>query len=126
MKPSAPPINWSTFLTASEKTLSFAMTLESDSIRRWESSRRNQRIGVDRIDHVHVKDAPENLVGCWPLGKGSGKFLETMNLLKELGYSGWYVAENYFYQPPMSQLGTGWDLAKNDLDYLHRLCESQL
>ena len=85
-----------------------------------------RRIGVDRIDHVHVKDAPENLVGCWPLGKGSGKFLETMNLLKELGYSGWYVAENYFYQPPMSQLGTGWDLAKNDLDYLHRLCESQL
>jgi sugar phosphate isomerase/epimerase len=82
-----------------------------------------RQIGLERIDHVHVKDAPENMVGCWPLGEGDGKFFETMGVLKELGYSGWYVAENYFYQPPMSQLGAGWDLAKKDLSLLYKLCE---
>lgn len=82
-----------------------------------------RRIGIDLIDHIHVKDAPENLTGCWPLGKGAGKVEETIGVLKEKGYQGWYFIENYFYLPPMNELGKGWDLAKMDLDYLHRICE---
>ncbi|MDR3070939.1 MAG: sugar phosphate isomerase/epimerase [Propionibacteriaceae bacterium] len=77
-----------------------------------------RQIGIERIDCVHVKDAPENLIGCCPLGKGVGKFHETMGVLKELGYSGWIMAENYFYLPPMSNFGDGWDLAAADLAML--------
>jgi sugar phosphate isomerase/epimerase len=77
-----------------------------------------RRLDVDLIDHIHVKDAPENLVGCWPLGQGAGKVEETIRALKEKDYRGWYFIENYFYLPPMNGLGKGWDLAANDLRYL--------
>ncbi len=81
------------------------------------------KIGLDRIDHIHLKDAPENLVGCWPLGEGAGKVEETIGALKKIGYQGWYMAENYFYLPPMNELGKGWDLMKKDLEFMHRICE---
>jgi sugar phosphate isomerase/epimerase len=77
-----------------------------------------RKLGVEIIDNVHVKDAPENLVGCYPLGQGVGKVAESIGVLKEKGYAGWYFIENYFYLPPMNQLGKGWDLAVNDLRYL--------
>ena len=82
-----------------------------------------KRIGIERIDHVHVKDAPENMVGCWPLGEGSGLVAESISVLKELGYEGWYVEENYVYLSPMNSLGAGIDLAKKDLEFLQRVCE---
>lgn len=82
-----------------------------------------RRIGIDKIDNVHVKDAQENLVGCWPLGEGVGKVQETIGVLKDSGYQGWYFVENYFYLPPMNELGMGFDLAKNDLNFMHRICE---
>lgn len=80
-------------------------------------------IGIESIDHVHVKDAPVNMTGCCPLGEGNGGVEETINLLKKLGYKGWYVAENYYYLPPMSAMGHGIDLAKKDLATLKKICE---
>lgn len=78
-----------------------------------------RRIGADIIDHVHIKDAYENLVGTCPLGKGEGRLSETLTTLQNIGYSGWYAAESFYYMPPMTELGSGWDLAAADLKYMH-------
>lgn len=88
-----------------------------------EPSQELRRLDVEIIDHIHVKDAYEDLIGTCPLGAGAGRFDETVQTLKDCGYTGWYVAENFYYQPPMSDLGTGWDLAAADLNYMHRICE---
>jgi sugar phosphate isomerase/epimerase len=79
-----------------------------------------RRIGIDVIDHIHLKDAPENMVGSCTLGNGFGKFFETISVLNELGYEGWYMAENYFYLSPMNELGYGWDLAIKDLEIMRK------
>jgi sugar phosphate isomerase/epimerase len=79
-----------------------------------------RRLGIDILDHIHVKDAPEDMVGSCTLGEGYGKFFETINVLNELGYDGWYMVENYFYLPPMNQFGQGLDLAIKDLEILRK------
>lgn len=81
------------------------------------------KIGSGIIDHVHVKDAYEDLVGTCPLGSGAGHFNETINALKNSGYIGWYITEGFYYLPPMSNAGAGWDLAKADLEYMRNICE---
>lgn len=80
-------------------------------------------LGADIIDHVHVKDAYENMEGTCPLGTGAGNLEETVSTLRSSGYSGWYIAENFYYLPPMSDMGYGWDLAKADLEYMRSICE---
>lgn len=59
-------------------------------------------IGLDRIDHFHTKDGPANMVGCELLGNGVGQYHAVMALLRQLGYSGWLVSENYYAAPPIS------------------------
>lgn len=51
--------------------------------------------GIEVIDHVHVKDAPEDFSCNCTLGEGAGELAKTVGLLKEMGYSGWYLSENY-------------------------------
>ncbi|MDO4269459.1 MAG: sugar phosphate isomerase/epimerase family protein [Eubacteriales bacterium] len=74
-----------------------------------------RRIGVDRIDHIHVKDAPHEMVGCCLLGTGEGRFAQTAKLLNDLGYAGWYITENYYAQPPMGENADPYELARMDL-----------
>ncbi|MBQ9329816.1 MAG: sugar phosphate isomerase/epimerase [Oscillibacter sp.] len=51
---------------------------------------------IGRIDHFHVKDAPFDLKGYAPLGEGRGQFLQTANVIRSTGYSGWIISENYY------------------------------
>ncbi|MCI8855211.1 MAG: sugar phosphate isomerase/epimerase [Clostridiaceae bacterium] len=74
-----------------------------------------RRIGVDRIDHVHVKDAPSNLIGCCLLGTGVGRLNKTAALLNASGYKGWFITENYYAQPPMGTNADPFELARRDL-----------
>ncbi len=74
-----------------------------------------QRIGVDRIDHVHLKDAPPLWIGWCLLGTGMGRLEETAALLQDLGYRGWLITENYYAQPPMGIDTDPYALARQDL-----------
>jgi sugar phosphate isomerase/epimerase len=53
-------------------------------------------LGLEHIDHFHVKDAPNNLKGYAMLGEGRGMFFSTAQLIRQMGYSGWLVSENYY------------------------------
>ena len=80
-----------------------------------------RRIGLERIDHIHVKDAPEEMVGCCLLGTGVGHFEEIAAFLKDFGYSGWYITENYYAQPPFPRGSDSYALAKEDLMTMRRV-----
>jgi sugar phosphate isomerase/epimerase len=81
------------------------------------------QFGIERIDHIHVKDAPADMTGCCLVGEGAGKVPAIINLAKKLGYEGWYFLENYYYLPPMNQKGFGTELIKKDLLTLKQMVE---
>ncbi|MCR1832860.1 sugar phosphate isomerase/epimerase [Oceanobacillus caeni] len=55
----------------------------------------------DYICEVHVKDGNGHISGAL-LGEGDSNFFETMEVLKEKGYQGWVLIENYYDQKPLS------------------------
>lgn len=75
--------------------------------------------GIERIDHVHLKDfktpPPGSRASCPCLaGEGYAHIKEGIAVLKKLGYTGWILAESgYVYgeRPPMS-FGCGTDFSK--------------
>lgn len=56
------------------------------------------------ICEVHVKDGKRNDLSGALLGTGDTKFFESVSLLKENDYKGWFVSENYYDQQPLSLL----------------------
>ena len=82
--------------------------------------------GTERISHFHMKDSIKKLFspgqrGCVLLGTGDGEYKESVKKIKEIGYEGWLISENYYYLPPMSCSGKdSVSLAAADLDTLHR------
>lgn len=64
-----------------------------------------QKIGLKVIDHFHVKDCVENEAGFMTkyttpfvrLGQGKTHFQEWAALIRKLGYSGWVISENFYY-----------------------------
>ena len=74
-----------------------------------------KRLRADLIDHVHLKDGPEDMVGCACLGTGCGRFAEVAAALDAMGVRGWFFVENYYYQAPLNAQGAGTELALRDL-----------
>lgn len=78
--------------------------------------------GRERIDHFHMKDSLSHLFqpgerGCVLLGKGDAGYLETVDVIKSLSYTGWIITENYYYLPPMNSGRDDFaDLARKDLE----------
>lgn len=63
--------------------------------------------GKDRISHFHMKDSVKELFrigqrGCTLLGTGDAGISESVGIIKELGYEGWMITENYYHLPPMN------------------------
>lgn len=75
------------------------------------------QLGLEAIDHFHMKDGPENNLGCTLLGDGIGHYQQVVREIRKLGYCGWFVTENYYLEPPVSWQGdfdrlAGLDLAR--------------
>lgn len=86
-------------------------------------------LGSAVIDHVHVKDAkyksdvedPDNCLS----GTGIGKLRESIHLLKELGYSGWYLSESNYVNPLPYGLGPDIsEICRADIHALRELLET--
>jgi sugar phosphate isomerase/epimerase len=56
---------------------------------------------ADYICQIHVKDGIEALSGS-QLGKGKSDFYKSMEVLKEINYSGWLILENLYDRKPLS------------------------
>ena len=84
-------------------------------------------LGKDRIDHYHMKDNAGDAAGMvtyeTPLvsfGTGIANFTECIEAMKEIGYEGWVVAENMYYQPGIRKGRTCVEAAKADVEALHK------
>jgi sugar phosphate isomerase/epimerase len=80
-----------------------------------------KKLSAEMIDHIHLKDAPNNMEGCCTLGEGSGSFNEVVKTINNIKYTGWFFSENYYYLPPMNQIdASGTELAEKDLEIMKR------
>ncbi|MGN0671718.1 MAG: sugar phosphate isomerase/epimerase family protein [Anaerovoracaceae bacterium] len=82
-----------------------------------------RQLDPERIDCVHVKDAFEHMKGTCLLGTGAAGVTDSLEALHEIGYRGWYISENFYYLPPMSDQGNGWDMAEKDLKFMKEKCK---
>ena len=77
--------------------------------------------GAKWIDHVHLKDTPQNMKGFCTFGTGRGRFNECMDALKEIGFDDWYISENFYHHPPMGNEGSFFEMAKKDLEVMKKI-----
>ena len=74
-----------------------------------------KKVRAEQIDHIHVKDAPENMVDFLPVGDGAAYIRESVNRLKDVGFEGWYFLENHYNEPSLSRMGCGLDPLAEDI-----------
>ena len=84
-------------------------------------------LGKDRIDHFHVKDNMGDEYGVAtydtplvPFGEGIACVEECCEAIKEIGFDGWVVAENMYYQPAIRKGRDVVEAARQDADTLKR------
>lgn len=54
------------------------------------------KIGLEHVDHFHIKDLPSDLKGYAPIGQGAGDVERMVSKILQSGYDGWFVSENYY------------------------------
>lgn len=79
------------------------------------------RFGAQWIDHVHLKDCTREIRGFCQLGEGHGRFAESIDALRRIGYDGWYITENFYTLPPMGNTGSVFQTARRDLETMRGL-----
>lgn len=86
------------------------------------------KFGRENIHHFHMKDSIQSLFspterGCVLLGNGDVQFNTVVNTIKDIGYNGWFISENYYYYSPMNGDGDTdfMELARVDLKTLERV-----
>lgn len=84
-------------------------------------------LGRDRIDHFHIKDNGGDAAGMvtyeTPLvafGTGITHFEETAQAIRDIGFEGWIVSENMYFQPAVKKDMTYVEAAAKDVEALRR------
>lgn len=75
----------------------------------------------DMIDHIHVKDVPEDMSDFVPLCDGDGNVKHSLDMLNDLGYDGWYFLENHYNEMTMASRGHGLDAIIEDTKRLKQI-----
>lgn len=83
-------------------------------------------LGKERMDHFHIKDNAGDKDGMVtydtplvPFGTGITHFREAAEAVKEIGYEGWIISENMYYQPGVRGNLSYVEAAKRDVEALH-------
>lgn len=83
-------------------------------------------LGNARMDHFHMKESLPNDGGYITvetpivlLGQGITGFADSVQAIKDIGYSGWLISENFYYRPNLTASGEDpVSLARRDVETL--------
>lgn len=84
-------------------------------------------LGKERIEHFHIKESQADEDGFLSvetpivlMGEGCTFFRESAQAVREIGFEGWIVSENFYYRPNILQNGYDYvSAAKKDVASLH-------
>ncbi len=77
--------------------------------------------GVDVIDQIHVKDRTADFQNWSLLGEGGAHVLETADLIRKIGWSGWLISETYYFEFDKNDPRGNFDLMERDLKNMRRI-----
>lgn len=86
-----------------------------------------RELGRERIDHFHIKESQPDAEGFVTketapivlLGEGGTFFRESVQTIKDIGYSGWIISETFYTRPNLNVNGEDYvSLAKKDVETL--------
>ncbi len=75
-------------------------------------------LGRKAVDHIHMKDMPPEGAGSWPMGRGRGHLKQTVQHCLDMGFSGWWISENFYCNDPLKDQGTYEELIRSDLSVM--------
>lgn len=58
-------------------------------------------------DQIHCKDGTKEHLSSQPLGEGQARFKQQVAFLKDKGYTGWFIIENFYNEPAMRSHNPG-------------------
>lgn len=74
-------------------------------------------IGSGKIVQIHVKDGVNSIQGSVPLGTGETDFFGAARAIRDVGYDGWIVLENYYSRPCFrSEYTDPWERIARDVE----------
>ena len=84
-------------------------------------------LGKDRMEHFHIKESKVNEDGFLSvetpivlMGTGDTYFRESAQAVKDIGFHGWIVSENFYFRPNILEQGYDYvSAARKDLESLH-------
>ncbi len=84
-------------------------------------------LGRERFDHFHIKESQANEDGYLSvetpivlMGQGCTYFRESAQAVKEIGFEGWIVSENFYFRPNILEQGLDCvSAARRDVESLH-------
>jgi sugar phosphate isomerase/epimerase len=101
-----------------------------DSMNYWYFSQLDQLTELKKMypyiaRQLHVKDGDESFLSSFPLGKGKADFYSQADYLKQQGYCGWIILENFYQEPMMRRWNekNEMELIKDDLKIAKRAFE---
>ena len=73
------------------------------------------------LAETHVKDGTAGQIGTALIGEGTSDFASSMAALKEIGYDGYLVSENNYFQNPLREIAEDpFDLIRKDVETLKK------
>lgn len=79
-------------------------------------------LGSGKIVQIHVKDGKNSVQGSLPLGEGETEFYESARAIRDVGYDGWIVLENYYSRRCFqSELDDPWDRIARDVETVRKV-----
>lgn len=80
-----------------------------------------RKLEASDIAEVHFKEGLLDMQGCRCFGEGVTGFRESAEILREKGYEGWLVIENFYRKPVFqSDCGDVYEAMKKDVETLRR------
>lgn len=84
-------------------------------------------LGRERFDNFHIKESQANEDGYLSvetpivlMGQGCTYFRESAQAVKEIGFEGWIVSENFYFRPNIMEQGLDYvSAARRDVESLH-------
>ena len=84
-------------------------------------------LGKDRLEHLHIKESQGNEDGFITvetpivlMGQGITFFRESAQAVKDTGFAGWIVSENFYFRPNILEQGYDYvSAARKDVESLH-------
>ncbi len=80
-----------------------------------------EQLGSKLIDHFHIKDTTDDKKQYCLIGNGCSNLQNITAAIQKIGYSGWFISENYYFRSPIGSANDPFLQMKQDSYTMQKL-----